>query len=45
MTPFGKDFFRALLIGFLIGCVGMAINANGFADHAMAAVGSPASHH
>jgi hypothetical protein len=37
MTPFGKDFYRALAIGFLIGCAGMALHANGLASHARAA--------
>ena len=37
MTPFGKEFYRALAIGFLIGCAGMALNANGVVGYAQAA--------
>lgn len=29
MKPFGKEFYRALLIGFLLGSAGMALTANG----------------
>jgi|GEM_PF-3566398 len=38
MGPFGKDFYRALAIGFLIGCIGMAINSSGVVGQAEAAV-------
>ncbi len=41
MSPFGKDFYRALVIGFLIGCAGMALSANGLAVHANAAPAGP----
>ncbi len=37
MQPFGKDFYRALAIGFLVGCAGMALSVNGVAGHASAA--------
>ena len=37
MQPFGKDFYRALVIGFLVGCAGMALSVNGVAGHASAA--------
>jgi hypothetical protein len=37
MTPFGKEFYRALAIGFLIGCVGMALHADGLVGYAQAA--------
>ena len=37
MKPFGKDFYRALVIGFLIGCAGMALSVNGVAVRAHAA--------
>jgi hypothetical protein len=37
MKPFGKEFYRALAIGFLIGCAGMALNANGVVGYAQAA--------
>lgn len=36
MKPFGKEFYRALAIGFLIGSVGMALGTNGLATHAHA---------
>jgi hypothetical protein len=36
MTPFGKDFYRALAIGFLIGCAGMALSVNSAVVHAKA---------
>ena len=36
MKPFGKEFYRALAIGFLIGSVGMALSVNGLAAHAHA---------
>lgn len=36
MKPFGKDFYRALAIGFLIGSVGMALSVNGLTAHARA---------
>jgi hypothetical protein len=36
MSPFGKDFYRALVIGFLIGCAGMALSVSGVAVHAHA---------
>jgi len=42
MAPFGKDFYRALMIGFLIGCVGMAMSVGGAAVHARASVASHA---
>jgi len=38
MKPFGKDFYRAMMIGFLIGCAGMAMSVGGAAVHARAAV-------
>ena len=41
MKPFGKDFYRALVIGFLIGCAGMALSVNGVAVRAHAAQASP----
>jgi len=34
MSPFGKDFYRALAIGFLIGCAGMALSVSNMAVHA-----------
>ena len=34
MKAFGKEFYRALAIGFLIGCAGMVLAANGVASHA-----------
>jgi hypothetical protein len=37
MGPFGKDFYRAMAIGFLIGCAGMALSVNGMTSHARAA--------
>jgi hypothetical protein len=37
MTPFGKEFYRAMAIGFLIGCAGMALSVNGLTSHAHAA--------
>ena len=37
MKAFGKEFYRALAIGFLIGCAGMALSANGVATHARSA--------
>ena len=37
MSPFGKDFYRALVIGFLIGCAGMALSINSVVAHAHAA--------
>lgn len=37
MKPFGRDFFRALAIGFLIGCAGMAFSVSGVALHAHSA--------
>lgn len=42
MKPFGKEFYRALAIGFLIGCAGMALTANGIEVHAKSppAIGS-----
>jgi hypothetical protein len=38
MKPFGKEFYRALAIGFLIGCAGFALSMNGIAVHARAAI-------
>lgn len=35
MQPFGKDFYRALVIGFLIGCAGMALSVGSVATQAM----------
>lgn len=37
MNPFGKDFYRALAIGFLIGCAGMAFSVGSSAVHAHSA--------
>jgi hypothetical protein len=37
MKPFGKEFYRALVIGFLIGCAGMALSVGGVAVHARTA--------
>ena len=37
MKAFGKEFYRALAIGFLIGSVGMALSVNGLTSHAHAA--------
>ena len=37
MKPFGKDFYRALAIGFLIGCAGMALSVNSAVVHAKSA--------
>jgi len=36
MQPFGKDFYRALVVGFLIGCAGMALSVGSVATHAAA---------
>jgi len=38
MKPFGKEFYRAMAIGFLIGCAGMALSVSGVAVHARAAI-------
>ncbi len=43
MHPFGKDFYRALAIGFLIGSVGMALSVDGIAVHARSAPSHTAS--
>ena len=37
MKLFGKDLYRALALGFLIGCAGMALNVNGAISRAQAA--------
>jgi len=42
MTPFGKEFYRALAIGFLIGCAGMAMSVTGAVLHAHAPVATHA---
>jgi hypothetical protein len=44
MKPFGKEFYRALAIGFLIGCAGMALSVNSVAVHARAAITSTIAH-
>lgn len=41
MKPFGKDLYRALVIGFLIGCAGMALGATDLAVHARTATPAP----
>jgi hypothetical protein len=38
MKPFGKEFYRAMAIGFLIGCAGMALSVSGVAVHARTAI-------
>ena len=37
MKLFGKDLYRALALGFALGCAGMALNANGMISRAQAA--------
>lgn len=44
MQPFGKDFYRALVIGFLIGCAGMALSVGSVATQAMAPASAHAFH-
>jgi hypothetical protein len=44
MKLFGKDLYRALALGFLVGCAGMALNANSMVGHAQAATGPAGMH-
>jgi hypothetical protein len=44
MAPFGREFYRALAIGFLIGCAGMALSATGGAVQAHTPMLSLATH-
>ena len=44
MAPFGKEFYRALAVGFLIGCAGMALSTTGVAVHAHTPAGLLARH-
>lgn len=37
MTLLGKDLYRALALGFVLGCAGMAINTTGLITRAQAA--------
>ncbi|WP_428332962.1 hypothetical protein [Novosphingobium sp.] len=51
MSLFGKDLYRALALGFVIGCAGMALNTNDLVSRAQAAtshlsaLGHGAIHH
>ena len=45
MQPFGKQFYHALAIGFLIGSLGMALSANGLSSHAHAAASHATTNH
>jgi hypothetical protein len=37
MNLLGKDLYRALALGFVLGCAGMALNTNGLVSRAQAA--------
>jgi len=37
MTLLGKDLYRALALGFVLGCAGMAMNTTGLITRAQAA--------
>jgi len=37
MTLLGKDLYRALALGFVLGCAGMAMNTTGLIGRAQAA--------
>ncbi|WP_353228253.1 hypothetical protein [Novosphingobium sp.] len=38
MAPFDKQFYRALAVGFLLGCAAMAISTTGIVAQSVAAV-------